>query len=142
MSPMSGVETTLRFRLVNTQAYPPRPMRPTGRTTTVHPNTCWHVTTGRFVYGCVCVVPSASPGKDADEADNDYFLCPVRILDHAGKLLTSFPVENRLTPQVGRRGAPQVGLRVNGEETGGGGWAGCKGARLSRRRTGWGPRQV
>ncbi|KAG2443114.1 hypothetical protein HYH02_009527 [Chlamydomonas schloesseri] len=38
-------------------------------------------------------------GKDAGEVDNDWFLCAVRIMDHEGRLLTSFPVENRLTPQ-------------------------------------------
>ncbi|GFR49916.1 hypothetical protein Agub_g12024 [Astrephomene gubernaculifera] len=38
-------------------------------------------------------------GKDADEVDNDFFLCPVRIMDHEGRLTTSFNVENRLTPQ-------------------------------------------
>ncbi|GLC39288.1 hypothetical protein PLESTB_001573700 [Pleodorina starrii] len=37
--------------------------------------------------------------KDTDEVDNDFFLCPVRIMDHEGRLTTSFPVENRLTPQ-------------------------------------------
>ncbi|KXZ49382.1 hypothetical protein GPECTOR_21g608 [Gonium pectorale] len=38
-------------------------------------------------------------GKDTDEVDNDFFLCPVRIMDHEGRLSTSFPVENRLMPQ-------------------------------------------
>eukprot|EP00882_Tetradesmus_deserticola_P019503 GHRQ01020994.1.p1 GENE.GHRQ01020994.1~~GHRQ01020994.1.p1 ORF type:complete len:182 (+),score=78.20 GHRQ01020994.1:3-548(+) len=37
--------------------------------------------------------------KDADSVDNDWFLCACAILDHAGPLLTSFPVENRLIPQ-------------------------------------------
>jgi hypothetical protein len=32
--------------------------------------------------------------------DNDWFLCACAILDHAGPLLASFPVENRLIPQV------------------------------------------
>lgn len=32
--------------------------------------------------------------------DNDYFLVPVNILGHDGPLTTSFPVENRLLPQV------------------------------------------
>jgi hypothetical protein len=41
-------------------------------------------------------------GKDADSVDNDWFLCACAILDHAGPLLTSFPVENRLIPQVRR----------------------------------------
>eukprot|EP00775_Hariotina_reticulata_P004570 gene4570-4825_t len=38
--------------------------------------------------------------KDADSVDNDWFLCPVKILDHEGPLLTNFPVENRLVPQT------------------------------------------
>ncbi|KAF6262215.1 NPL4 family-domain-containing protein [Scenedesmus sp. NREL 46B-D3] len=33
------------------------------------------------------------------QLDNDWFLCACAILDHAGPLLTSFPVENRLIPQ-------------------------------------------
>ncbi|EFJ40602.1 hypothetical protein VOLCADRAFT_69322 [Volvox carteri f. nagariensis] len=37
--------------------------------------------------------------RDTDEVDNDWFLCPVSIRDHDGRLTTSFPVENRLTPQ-------------------------------------------
>ncbi|KAG2487432.1 hypothetical protein HYH03_013999 [Edaphochlamys debaryana] len=44
-------------------------------------------------------MPAMLNSKDVDEADNDFFLCPVRIMDHEGRLLTSFPVENRLTPQ-------------------------------------------
>lgn len=39
-------------------------------------------------------------GKDVGEVDNDYFLCPVNILGHDGPLLTAFPIENRLLPQV------------------------------------------
>jgi 2-succinyl-5-enolpyruvyl-6-hydroxy-3-cyclohexene-1-carboxylate synthase len=38
--------------------------------------------------------------KDTDSVDNDWFLCPVKILDHEGPLVTNFPVENRLVPQV------------------------------------------
>eukprot|EP00878_Enallax_costatus_P008492 GHUV01008876.1.p1 GENE.GHUV01008876.1~~GHUV01008876.1.p1 ORF type:complete len:370 (+),score=103.71 GHUV01008876.1:1393-2502(+) len=38
-------------------------------------------------------------GKDASEVDNDFFLVALPILDHQGPLMTSFPVENRLTPQ-------------------------------------------
>ncbi|KAF8056357.1 NPL4-like protein 1 [Scenedesmus sp. PABB004] len=38
-------------------------------------------------------------GKDADSVDNDWFLVALAIQDHAGPLLTSFPVENRLLPQ-------------------------------------------
>lgn len=34
-----------------------------------------------------------------DCVDNDWFLCPVKIIDHEGKLSTEFPVENRLTAQ-------------------------------------------
>ena len=33
------------------------------------------------------------------QVDNDYFLIPVKILDHEGALYSSFPVENRLLPQ-------------------------------------------
>lgn len=40
------------------------------------------------------------PGKDASSVDNDWFLCPLKILDHEGPLGATFPVENRLTPQV------------------------------------------
>ncbi len=39
-------------------------------------------------------------GKDADSVDNDWFLCPLKILQHDGPLLTSFAVENRLIPQT------------------------------------------
>lgn len=50
----------------------------------------------------LCLHPAAVPfaGKDADEVDNDYFLCPVPITSHDGMLRTDFPVENRLLPQV------------------------------------------
>jgi hypothetical protein len=47
--------------------------------------------------------------KDVGEVDNDYFLIPVKILDHEGALYTSFPVENRLLPQGGCLG-PGSGL--------------------------------
>ena len=39
-------------------------------------------------------------GRDANEADVDYFLCAVKILDHSGPLSARFPIENRLIPQV------------------------------------------
>lgn len=35
-------------------------------------------------------------GKDMDEVDNDFFLCTVKIMDHASILMSEFPVENRL----------------------------------------------
>lgn len=38
-------------------------------------------------------------GKDTGEVDNNYFLVPVKILDHDGPLITEFPIENRLVPQ-------------------------------------------
>jgi hypothetical protein len=50
---------------------------------------------------CAALSRLAAAGKDADSVDNDWFLCACAILDHAGPLLTSFPVENRLIPQVG-----------------------------------------
>ncbi|KAK9919102.1 hypothetical protein WJX75_009428 [Coccomyxa subellipsoidea] len=43
--------------------------------------------------------PVIVAGKDQGEADNDYLLIPVKILDHEGPLTASFPVENRLLPQ-------------------------------------------
>mmetsp|Transcript_11103 Transcript_11103/g.19353 ORF Transcript_11103/g.19353 Transcript_11103/m.19353 type:complete len:416 (+) Transcript_11103:279-1526(+) len=43
--------------------------------------------------------PVMAAGKDVGELDNDYFLVPVKILDHQGPLLTAFPIENRLLPQ-------------------------------------------
>lgn len=43
-------------------------------------------------------------GKDQGEADNDYLLIPVNILDHEGGLSSGFPVENRLLPQGALRG--------------------------------------
>eukprot|EP00884_Botryococcus_braunii_P003696 jgi/Botrbrau1/13327/Bobra.0334s0005.1 len=43
--------------------------------------------------------PVILAGKDAGEVDNDYFLIPVKILDHEGPLKTTFPIENRLLPQ-------------------------------------------
>lgn len=49
--------------------------------------------------------PVIVAGKDVGEVDNDYFLVPVKILDHDGPLGTTFPIENRLLPQgVGRDG--------------------------------------
>lgn len=44
--------------------------------------------------------PVMISGKDSDEVDNDFFLVPLAIRDHEGSLLTSFPIENRLTGQV------------------------------------------
>ena len=38
-------------------------------------------------------------GKDVKEVDNDYFLIPVKIMDHEGPLTAGFPIENRLLPQ-------------------------------------------
>ena len=43
--------------------------------------------------------PVIVAGKDVKEVDNDYFLIPVKIMDHEGPLRTTFPVENRLLPQ-------------------------------------------
>lgn len=43
--------------------------------------------------------PVIVAGKDVKEVDNDYFLIPVKIMDHEGPLRSSFPVENRLLPQ-------------------------------------------
>ena len=40
-------------------------------------------------------------GKDTDRVDSDWFLVALPILDHAGPLLSTFPAENRLLPQVG-----------------------------------------
>lgn len=37
--------------------------------------------------------------QDVSEVDNDFFLCPVNILDHQGFLSCEFPVENRQFPQ-------------------------------------------
>jgi len=38
-------------------------------------------------------------GRDVRDVDNEWFIIPVKILDHGGPLSASFPVENRLTPQ-------------------------------------------
>lgn len=35
--------------------------------------------------------------KDTKEIDNDFFLVPVKIIDHQGPLSSTFPVENRIT---------------------------------------------
>ena len=43
--------------------------------------------------------PVIVAGKDTNEVDNEWFLCPVKILDHQGVLSSDFPIENRLTPQ-------------------------------------------
>jgi len=43
--------------------------------------------------------PVIVAGKDESDVDNDFFLCPVNILDHQGSLKCSFPVENRLLSQ-------------------------------------------
>ena len=44
----------------------------------------------------VIVVDKVS--KDVYEVDNDFWLVPVKILDHSGPLECRFPVENRLHP--------------------------------------------
>lgn len=44
--------------------------------------------------------PVMISGKDTNEVDNDFFLVPLAVRDHVGSLLSSFPVENRLTGQV------------------------------------------
>mmetsp|Transcript_19174 Transcript_19174/g.49224 ORF Transcript_19174/g.49224 Transcript_19174/m.49224 type:complete len:413 (-) Transcript_19174:16-1254(-) len=41
-------------------------------------------------------LPIVVAGKDVDEVDNDFFLCTVKIMDHASGLLADFPIENRL----------------------------------------------
>jgi nuclear protein localization family protein 4 len=38
--------------------------------------------------------------NDTNEVDNDFWLVPMRVLDHAGPWMLSFPVENRLIGQV------------------------------------------
>jgi nuclear protein localization family protein 4 len=43
--------------------------------------------------------PVIVAGKDTSRVDNEWFLCPVKILDHEGLFSADFPVENRLTPQ-------------------------------------------
>jgi len=43
--------------------------------------------------------PVIVAGKDTSRVDNEWFLCPVKILDHEGLLSSEFPVENRMTPQ-------------------------------------------
>ena len=43
--------------------------------------------------------PVVVAGRDAKQVDNEWFLCPVKILDHEGPLRCDFPVENRLTAQ-------------------------------------------
>lgn len=50
--------------------------------------------------GCTGIIWHCCAGKDAETVDNDWFLCPVKIFDHEGPFITSFPVENRLIPQV------------------------------------------
>ena len=41
--------------------------------------------------------------KDVSEVDNDYFLVPLKILDHEGPLGSTFPIENRLLAQTAVR---------------------------------------
>ncbi|KAK9805051.1 hypothetical protein WJX73_007136 [Symbiochloris irregularis] len=43
--------------------------------------------------------PVIVAGKDVGEVDNNYFLVPVKILDHEGSIMTEFAIENRLVPQ-------------------------------------------
>ena len=43
--------------------------------------------------------PVIVAGKDTARVDNEWFLCPVKILDHEGLLSSDFPIENRMTPQ-------------------------------------------
>lgn len=52
--------------------------------------------------------PAIVAGKDASDVDNDWFLVPVAIRDHAGPLAADFPVENRLTPQ----GPPELAAHL------------------------------
>lgn len=54
--------------------------------------------------------PVMISGKDTDEVDNDFFLVPLAVRDHVGSLLSSFPVENRLTGQVCLFNSVSVGL--------------------------------
>ncbi|KAI8466686.1 MAG: NPL4 family-domain-containing protein [Monoraphidium minutum] len=44
--------------------------------------------------------PAIVAGKDAAVVDSDWFLCPLKILDHEGPFMAAFPVENRLIPQT------------------------------------------
>ena len=39
-------------------------------------------------------------GKDTRDVDNDFFLVPVKILNHEGPLRSTFPAENRMIPQT------------------------------------------
>lgn len=82
--------------------------------------------------------PVIVASKDASEVDNDYFLCPASIAAHTGRLLNTFPVENRLLPQgeslghkstgrapscrVRRVSWPRAGGRVCRRGEGVGGW--------------------
>ncbi|GBF91193.1 hypothetical protein Rsub_04862 [Raphidocelis subcapitata] len=59
--------------------------------------------------GAVAVVNPREPdfqdaaivaGKDSTLVDTDWFLCPLKILDHEGPFTAGFPVENRLIPQT------------------------------------------
>ena len=43
--------------------------------------------------------PVVVAGLDATKVDNEWFMCPVKILDHGSSLRSDFPIENRLTPQ-------------------------------------------
>ncbi|QDZ19237.1 putative nuclear pore localization protein NPL4 [Chloropicon primus] len=43
--------------------------------------------------------PVIVAGKDTNRVDNEWFLCPVKILDHEGLFTSDFAVENRLTAQ-------------------------------------------
>jgi len=43
--------------------------------------------------------PVIVAGKDTNRVDNEWFLCPVKILDHEGLFSSDFAVENRMTPQ-------------------------------------------
>ena len=49
-------------------------------------------------------------GKDVKEVDNDYFLIPVKIMDHEGPLSADFPIENRLLPQGKPNASPIDGV--------------------------------
>lgn len=44
--------------------------------------------------------PVMISGKDTDTVDNDFFLVPTSVRGHKGPVMTSFPIENRLTGQV------------------------------------------
>jgi hypothetical protein len=84
----------LRFYCISTPASPRQIM---ATDTCGTPTICWPArlrTSPLIDWSCLLMLVCKL------QVDNDFFLVPVAVRDHASDVLTTFPVENRLTGQV------------------------------------------